>query len=123
MKKMLDEFKGFIQQGDIVTIAVGLIMALYFQKIVEALLDGVINPIIAAIFGKPDFTAIGFDIGKARISIGLVIDAAISFVLVAFILFLLLKAYNNMKKPAAEEDAGPTEIELLTEIRDSLRAR
>lgn len=53
MKKMLDEFKGFIQQGDIVTIAVGLIMALYFQKIVEALLDGVINPIIAAISESP----------------------------------------------------------------------
>ena len=124
MKNMVNEFKEFINKGDIVTIAVGLIMALYFQKIVEALLDGVINPIIAAIFGEPDFTRIGFDIGDARISIGLVIDAAISFVLVAFILFLLVRAYNNMKKAdEVEEDSGPSEIDLLTEIRDSLRSR
>ncbi len=123
MKKMLDEFKDFINKGDVVTIAVGLIMALYFQKIVEALLNGVINPIIAAIFGESNFTEIGFDVGDARISIGLVIDAAISFVVVAFILFLLVRAYNNMKAPEPEEDAGPSEVELLTEIRDSLRSR
>ena len=119
---MIDEFKAFIQKGDVVTIAVGLIMALYFGKIVDALLNGVVNPIIAAIFGESSFQNIGFDIGDARISIGLVIDAAISFVVVAFILFMLVKAYNNMKKPAAE-DAGPSEIDLLTEIRDSLKNR
>ena len=122
MKKMMDEFKEFINKGDVVTIAVGLILALYFFKIVEALLNGVINPIIAAIFGKSSYSDIGFDIGDARISIGLVIDAAISFVAVAFILYLLVKAYNAWRKPETEE-AGPTEIELLTEIRDSLRSR
>lgn len=123
MKNMIDEFKDFINKGDVVTIAVGLIMALYFQKIVEALLDGVINPIIAAIFGKTNFTEIGFDIGDARISIGLVIDAAISFVAVAFILFLMIKAYNNWKGPEEEADAGPSEVDLLTEIRDALQNR
>ncbi len=61
-------------------------------------------------------------IGAARISIGLVIDALISFVVVAFILFLILQAYDKMK-PAVEEDAGPSEVDLLTEIRDSLRNR
>jgi large conductance mechanosensitive channel len=121
MKNMLDEFKDFINKGNVVTIAVGLIMALYFQKIVEALLDGVINPIIAAIFGESNFQDIGFDIGDARISIGLVIDALISFVVVAFILYLMIKAYNKWQ--AEEPEAGPTEIELLTEIRDSLRTR
>lgn len=123
MKNMMDEFKDFINKGDVVTIAVGLIMALYFQKIVEALLDGVINPIIAAIFGETSFTSIGFDIGDAFISIGLVIDAAISFVVVAFILFLMIKAYNNWKGPEEEEEAGPSEVDLLTEIRDSLRSQ
>jgi large conductance mechanosensitive channel len=122
MKKMLDEFKTFINKGDVVTIAVGLILALYFTKIVNALLEGVINPIIAAIFGETNYTAIGFDIGDARISIGLVIDAVISFVAVAFILYLIVKAYNAWKKPE-EDAAGPTEIELLTEIRDALRSR
>jgi large conductance mechanosensitive channel len=122
MKNMLAEFKEFIRKGDVVTIAVGLIMALYFAKIVDALLNGVINPIIAAIFGESNYSTIGFDIGDARISIGLVIDAAISFVVVAFILYLILKAYNAWRKPE-EAVAGPTEIELLAEIRDSLRSR
>jgi large conductance mechanosensitive channel len=120
MKKMLAEFKEFISRGDIVMIAVGLIMALYFAKIVDALLVGVINPIIAAIFGKSNFQQIGFDIGDARISIGLVIDAAISFVVVAFVLYLIVKAYNKMK--SGDDDAAPTQVELLTEIRDQLRA-
>jgi large conductance mechanosensitive channel len=122
MKNMLEEFKAFMQKGDVVTIAVGLIMALYFAKIVDALLVGVVNPIIAAIFGESNYAQIGFDIGKARISIGLVIDAAISFVVVAAILFVVLKVYNNMKS-SSDEDSGPTEIDLLTEIRDSLSNR
>ncbi len=123
MKNMMTEFKDFIDKGDVVTIAVGLILALYFSKIVDAVLVGVINPIIAAIFGESDYRTIGFDIGDARISIGLVIDAAISFVVVAFILFLLIKAYNKSQGPAVEEADGPSEIDLLTEIRDSLRSR
>jgi large conductance mechanosensitive channel len=89
-------------------------------------LNGVINPIIAAIFGESNFTDIGFDIGDARISIGLVIDAVISFVAVAFFLFLVVKAYNKMQAKALREK-GPAalapELELLTEIRDELRAR
>lgn len=122
MKNMMAEFKDFIDKGDVVTIAVGLILALYFSKIVDAILEGVINPIIAAIFGESNFRDIGFDLGEARISIGLVIDAAISFIAVAFILFLLIKAYNKSKAPEAEEDDGPSETDLLTEIRDQLKA-
>jgi large conductance mechanosensitive channel len=120
VKNFLAEFRSFISKGDVITIAVGLVMALYFAKIVDALLNGVINPIIAAIFGESNFTEIGFDIGDARISIGLVIDAVISFVVVAFILFLIIKAYNKWRGPAP---TTATEIALLTEIRDELRAR
>ena len=83
VKKYIDEFKEFINKGDVIMIAVGLVMALYFKAIVDAVLAGVINPIIAAIFGKPDYRNIGFDIGDARISIGLVIQALIDFVIVA----------------------------------------
>ncbi len=120
MKNFLAEFRSFINKGDVITIAVGLVMALYFAKIVDAILVGVVNPIIAAIFGKSNFTEIGFDIGDARISVGLVIDAVISFVVVAFILFLIVKAYNKWRGAA-----GPatSEISLLTDIRDELRAR
>src|SRR4051812_29373726 len=80
-KGMLEEFREFLNKGDVVTIAVGLIMALYFQQIINALLNGVIFPIIAAIFGKRDFFDIGFDLGDARINIGQVLNAIISFVI------------------------------------------
>jgi large conductance mechanosensitive channel len=114
------EFKQFLNHGDFVTIAVGLIIALYFQQIVNAILVGVLFPIIAAIFGKPDFQSIGFDIGKSRISIGLVINAIISFVIVAVLLFLILKAYDRFRRTpeGAESD---TELSVLREIRDSLQ--
>src|SRR5689334_1218631 len=127
MRKWLNEYRDFINKGDVITIAIGLVMALYFMKIVTALLDGVINPIIAAIFGKGTFTDIGFDIGEARISIGLVIDAIINFLVVAFILFLIIKAYNNMKakqlaqNDPEELDPSAAQVVLLTEIRDELR--
>ena len=123
---MLQEFKDFISKGNVIAIAVGLVMALYFQKIVDAVLNGVINPIIAAIFGKSAFTDIGFEIGDARISIGLVIDAIISFLAVAFFLFLVVKWYNRMRARSVAEEgpaALPDDIALLTEIRDELRAR
>jgi large conductance mechanosensitive channel len=119
---MWQEFKEFLNKGDIVTIAVGLVMALYFVKIVDAILNGVINPIIAAIFGETNFTQIGFDIGDARISIGLVIDAIISFIVVALILFLIVKAYNRMRR-TGQDEAGDTELSVLREIREELRSR
>jgi large conductance mechanosensitive channel len=141
MKRYLTEFKDFINKGDVITIAVGLVMALYFQKIVNAVLDGVINPLIAGIFGAENFTSIGFNLGdppapgqgagggNKDVSIGLVIDAVISFIAVAFFLFLVVKAYNTMQekarreKGAAAEEAPAPELAVLTEIRDELRAR
>jgi large conductance mechanosensitive channel len=122
MKSMLGEFKSFISKGDIIMIAVGLVMALYFKAIVDQIIAGVITPIIAAIFGESSLENFGFDIGDARISIGLVIQAIIDFILVALVLFFIVKAYNHWKR---EEDAaaGPSEVDLLTEIRDELRFR
>ena len=104
MKKILDEYKDFVNKGNVVTIAVGLVMALYFKVIIDAIVDGVIMPIVSAIFGKTDFTQIGFDIGDARISIGLVIQAVIVFFVVAWVLFLIIKLYNRyLAKPMDEE--------------------
>ncbi|HKA05289.1 MAG TPA: MscL family protein [Acidimicrobiales bacterium] len=120
MRKIWEEFKEFLNKGDFVTIAVGLVMALYFQQIINSLLDGIINPIIAAIFGKPDLTSIGFDIGDARISIGLVFNAIISFVVVGFILFLILKAYTRMRATNDDRELE-TQLSVLREIRDELQ--
>ena len=122
MKTMIEEFKSFINKGDVVTIAVGLILALYFKSIVDAILAGVIEPVIASIFGENDLSRIGFDLGESFVSIGLVIGAIIDFVIVAVILFMMIKAYNDWKG-ADDDEAGPSEVELLTDIRDALRNR
>ena len=121
-KGLWQEFKEFLNQGDFLTIAVGLIFALYVKAIVDSLLIGVIYPIIAAIFGKPDFRQIGFDIGDARISIGLVIDAIVSFIVVGLILFLLVKGWNRMRR-TSDDEAGDTELSVLREIREELKTR
>jgi large conductance mechanosensitive channel len=97
------------------------VMALYFKSIVDAIIEGVIDPIVAAIFGESSIREIGFSIGDAHLSVGLVIGAAIDFIIVAVVLFLLLRVYNRWKTESDESDAGPTEVQLLTDIRDSLR--
>lgn len=123
MKNMIDEFKNFINKGDVVIVMVAFVAALYFKEIVDSIVNGVITPIIAAIFGENNIFGIGFDIGDSFISIGSVIYAALVFVIVLFILYFVVKAYDKWKDPTTDTDAGPTEIELLTEIRDSLRSR
>ena len=123
MKKLIDEFKAFINQGDVVTIAVGLVLALAFKDIIDKIIAGIITPIIAAVFGKSDYSRIGFDLGDSFISIGLVIGAIIDFICIALVLFLIVRAYNHWKGVQDETDPGPTEIELLGEIRDELRRR
>jgi large conductance mechanosensitive channel len=108
MKKLLDEFKAFA------------LMATAFKPVVDAFAQGVVMNIVAAIFGQPDFSSVGIDIGDSRLLIGDVINAFISFMMVAFVCFLIVKAYNAARK---QEESGPSEVDLLTEIRDSLRNR
>jgi large conductance mechanosensitive channel len=127
MKKLIDEFKAFINQGDVVTIAVGLVLALAFKDIIDKIIAGIITPIIAAVFGKSDYSRIGFDLGDSFISIGLVIGAIIDFICIALVLFLIVKAYDAYrarKKAAGEEVEEPTEeLLVLREIRDALLSR
>ncbi len=118
---MLQEFKDFINKGNVLEIAVGLLMALAFAPIVTSFVDDILMQIVAAVFGQPNFGQIGFDLGDARVEIGNFINAIISFVIIAFALFLVVKAYNAMTGGPDEE--GPDEVELLTQIRDSLQAR
>lgn len=119
MKELVRQYKEFIDKGNVVTTAVGLVMALYFKAIIDAVIDGLINPIVAAVVGKNSIEEIGFTINDAFFSIGTVINAVIIFFIVALVLFFVVKAYNRAAKVP---EAGPTEVELLTEIRDALRA-
>lgn len=120
---MIQEFKDFINRGNVIDLAVAVVLAAAFTPIVNAVVDGVLMQIIAAIFGEPDFSALTFDIGDAAIAYGLVITTIVNFVLIAFALFLVVKAYNSMKEEAPAVESGPSEIDLLTDIRDSLRTR
>ena len=119
---MLKEFKEFISKGNLVEIAVGLILALAFAGLVASFTENLINPIIGAIFGQPNFDSLVIDIGDAQLRYGAFLTTLLNFLIVAFVLFLVVKAYNRMA-PKEEEVGGPTDIELLTEIRDELRKR
>ncbi len=130
---MWKEFKAFINQGGVFQTAVGLIMALAFKPIVDSVVGDVVLPIVGRIFNAPDFSSLKINLGgkekviggetvQASIAYGNLIDVIISFLIIAFVLFLMVKAYNNATG-FTEPEAGPTEVELLTEIRDSLARR
>jgi large conductance mechanosensitive channel len=120
---MIKEFKEFIARGNLVELAVAFIMGLAFAGVVTAFTNIVLGT-IAYVFGSDTaFNDLGVHKdGALVIPIGLFLTALLNFVIVAIVLFLLVKAYNRfMKKEEAK--AAPTEIELLTQIRDELRRR
>lgn len=119
---MIKEFKEFISKGNLVEIAVGLILALAFAGLVTSFTENLINPIIGAIFGQPNLDRLVIEIGDAELRYGAFLTTLINFLIVAFVLFLVLRAYNRAF-PKKEEEAGPTEVQLLTQIRDELRLR
>ena len=98
---MLKEFKAFILKGNLVEIAVAFIMALAFAAVVASFVGDIVTPIIAAIFGQPDFSSLKIDIGDSAITYGKFLNAVITFLIVAFVMFLVVKAYNRMSGPEA----------------------
>ncbi len=129
MKKFMTEFKEFIAKGNVMTMAVGIIIGGAFTAIINSLVADVISPIIGLILGGTDFSEVSFGIGGAQIMLGNFINAIITFILTAIVLFFIIKAFNKfdeMKKkeeePAPEEEpAVPEDIQLLSEIRDLLK--
>ena len=129
MKRFMAEFKEFISKGNVMTMAVGIIIGGAFTAIINSLVTDVIGPIIGLILGGTDFSKLSFGIGDAQIMIGNFINAIITFLITALVLFFIIKAFNkfdDMKKkeeePAPEEEpAVPEDIQLLTQIRDLLQ--
>lgn len=117
---MIQEFREFINRGNLVEIAVAFVMGVAFAAVVTSLTEDIVNPIIGKIFsvdGLGSWTVSG-------IGIGAFIVALINFVIVAFVMFLVVKAYNRMQKAEEPEAPGPgEEIVLLTQIRDQLKTR
>jgi large conductance mechanosensitive channel len=122
MKGMLKEFKDFVNRGNLVELAIAFVLATAFAPVVLSIVDDILMPIIAAIIGQPDFSTLSIDIGEAEINYGTPLTLIVNFLVIAFVCFLIVKAYNRMKK-TDEVDTGPSEVELLTEIRDALRSR
>ena len=142
----MNEFKKFISKGNVVEMAVGLITALYFGAIVKSLVDDIIMPPIGLLLGGVDFSSLklvlksgvvetmagaGDGINEVAISYGVFINTIITFLIVSFAIFLVLKGYNRLKESMAREKeieaAAPIipskEEQLLTEIRDLLKRK
>ena len=130
MKSFMKEFREFISRGNVMDMAVGIIIGGAFTAIVTALVDSILMPIIGAISGGLSVEQMSWKVGEATIGYGAFIQAVINFLLVAWVLFLIIKGLNKAKaaltKPAeetAEEEAVPEDIALLTEIRDLLKEK
>ena len=133
---MLSEFKDFAIKGNMVDMAVGIIIGAAFGKIVASLVNDVIMPFIGQLMGGVDFSnlminltdsavtnlAAAEEAGHALVKYGAFIQTIIDFLIIAFVIFIAVKIMNNMKKKAEEEPTPPSEeVTLLTEIRDSLK--
>ena len=125
---MLKEFKEFIDRGNVIDLAVAVIIGGAFGAIIASLVDDIIMPIIGVLLGGVDFTSLSIQVGDAMINYGNFIQATVIFVIIAFVLFLVVRGYNRMQKaeaeaePEAPPEPSPEEA-LLTEIRDILKSQ
>ena len=128
----ISEFKEFAMKGNVLDMAVGVIIGGAFGKIVSSLVDDILMPCIGMITGNIDFTNLAFQIGEgegaAVLKYGNFIQNTVDFLIVAFCIFLMLKGINNLNRKKAEPEApaapaGPTQEELLAEIRDLLKQK
>ena len=124
---MWKEFRDFINRGNVIDLAVAVILGGAFTAIVNSLVADIIMPIIGVLLGGVDFTALAITVGDANITYGNFIQAIINFLLIALVLFLIIRAMNRMSRKKVEAPAAPpaptVEEKLLTEIRDLLRAQ
>lgn len=116
---MIQEFKEFINKGNLVDMAVAFVMGTAFAALVKSFTNDILMQIIAMVVGKPDFSDLSVTINHSVIRYGAFLNAIIAFLIVAFAMFVVVKAYNSFRKEA--DEAGPDEIQLLTEIRDALK--
>ena len=135
---MVKEFKAFIARGNVLDLAVAVVIGAAFSKITTALVDGVIMPFVGLAMGRIDFTqlyvaldgreyaslAAAQDAAAPVVTYGAFLQTVVDFLVIAFVIFLVVKAYNRMNKPEEAAKAAPTEeVLLLREIRDALKAR
>lgn len=124
-KGFVAEFKEFISQGNVLDLAVAVVIGAAFAAIVKSFVDDILMQIIAALGGQPDFSSLALTVGKGTIRYGSFINAVIGFVIIAFSIFLVVKGVNKLrdlrKKEVEAGEAEPTELDVLEEIRDLLK--
>ncbi len=119
---MVSEFKEFAMKGSMMDMAAGIIIGAAIGKVVGALVENVLMPLIGIVMGGVDFSSLAMKVGEASIGYGAFVQALIDFLIIAFVIFMLLKTINNLKKKEEEAPAEPAEdVALLTEIRDLLK--
>ena len=125
MNKFLSEFKTFISRGNVIDMAVGVIIGGAFSDITTSLINDIIMPFIGIFVNESSFAALTLSIGGAEIAYGSFIQAILNFIIMAFVVFCIIKAINALHKKKEEAPAAPPapskEEQLLTEIRDLLK--
>lgn len=127
MKKFISEFKEFISKGNVLDMAVGVIIGGSFSKIVSSLVNDVMMPLIGIIIGGHDFTNLSIKVGNAKIMYGSFLQNVVDFLIVAFCLFTVIKIINRFKKKQEKNEnkekikTPSEEVILLSEIRDLLK--
>ena len=124
MKKFLEEFKAFAMRGNVLDMAVGVVVGSAFTAIVTSIVENLLTPLLGLLIPDSSFA----EWAPGGFGIGAVINAIITFIITAFVVFLIVKGMNTIQglkkkeeEPAPEEPAGPTQEELLAEIRDLLK--
>ena len=121
---MIKEFKSFINRGNVVDLAVGVMIGGAFGKIITSIVDDLFMPLIGGLIGGVKFSSLSFSIGESIIKYGMLIQNIVNFILIAIFLFIVVKALNKMKPKKVEEEAKAipaADVVLLTEIRDLLK--
>jgi large conductance mechanosensitive channel len=119
----IKEFKDFAMKGNVMDLAIGVVIGGAFGAIVNAAVDNILMPIVGMLTGGVDFSSLSVKVGSAELKYGMFIQALITFIIIALFLFMVVKAMNKMKKKAEDEaPAAPSSTDaLLMEIRDSLK--
>ena len=123
MKNFIEEFKAFALRGNVMDMAIGVIIGGAFQAIIKSFIENIINPLVGVIF-QVDFSNVVISLGSVNLMIGAFISSVINFFLLAFVLFVMVKAINKLKKPEVKEEAAPVksdETVLLEEILEQLK--
>lgn len=118
----MQEFKDFAMKGNVIDLAVAVVIGAAFGKIVSSLVANLITPLVGIFMGGVDFSGLSYAVGDAVFEYGVFIQSVIDFVIVAFVIFMVVKAINKAQGPAEEAaPAGPTELDILKEIRDAMK--